>query len=74
MVFYSSCFEPAIVDRAQKREPAPPAVSPYGDYDTTLKTLTDQLSQGEYFLGDRFTALSQQLYFGANCTQIREWG
>lgn len=57
MVFYGSCFEPAIVDRAQKREPAPPAMSPYGDYDTMLNTLTDQLSKGEYFLGDRFTAL-----------------
>jgi glutathione S-transferase len=57
MVFYGSCFEPAIVDRAQKREPAPPAISPYGDYDTMLNVLTDQLSKGEYFLGDRFTAL-----------------
>lgn len=57
MVFYGSCFEPAIVDRAQKREPAPPAISPYGDYETMLNVLTDQLSKGEYFLGDRFTAL-----------------
>ncbi len=57
MVFYGSCFEPAIVDRAQKREPAPLAMSPYGDYDTMLKTVTDQLSQGDYFLGDTFTAV-----------------
>ncbi len=57
MVFYGSCFEPAIIDRAQKREPAPPAMSPYGDYDTMLNTLTEQLSKGEYFLGDQFTAL-----------------
>jgi glutathione S-transferase len=56
MVFYGSCFEPAMVDRAQKREPAPPAMSPYGDYDTMLKTLTDQLASGPYLLGDKFTA------------------
>lgn len=57
MVFYGSSFEPAIVDRAQKREPAPPSMSPYGDYDTTLNTLTNQLAKGEYFLGEKFTAL-----------------
>ena len=57
MAFYGSCFEPAIVDRSQKREPAPAAMSPYGDYDTMLKTLTDQLAKGPYLLGDRFTAV-----------------
>ena len=45
MVFYGSCFEPAVVDKSMKREPAPPAMSPYGDYDTMLKTLTDQLEE-----------------------------
>ena len=57
MAFYGSCFEPAIVDRSQKREPAPQATSPYGDFDTTFKTLTDQLAKGPYLLGDRFTAV-----------------
>jgi glutathione S-transferase len=57
MAFYGSCFEPAIVDRSQQREPAPLATSPYGDFDTMLATLTDQLSKGKYLLGDRFTAL-----------------
>ena len=56
MAFYGSCFEPAVVDRAQKREPAPQAMSPYGDYDTMLKTLTNQLTKGPWLLGDRFTA------------------
>ena len=28
---------------------------PYGDYDTMLSTLTDQLAKGPYLLGDRFT-------------------
>jgi glutathione S-transferase len=56
MVYYGSCFEPALVDRAMKREPAAPSTSPYGDYDTMLKTLTDQLAKGPYLLGERFSA------------------
>jgi glutathione S-transferase len=56
LVFYGSCFEPALVDRALKRDPAPPAMSPYGDFDTTLKTVVDQLEKGTYLLGDKFTA------------------
>ena len=56
LVYYGSCFEPALIDRAMKREPAAPSTSPYGDYDTMLKTLTDQLAKGPYLLGDRFSA------------------
>jgi glutathione S-transferase len=56
IVYYGSSFEPALVDRAQKREPAPPSMSPYGDYDTMLKTLTDNLALGPYMLGERFSA------------------
>jgi glutathione S-transferase len=55
--FYGSCFEPAVTDRSQKRDPAPASMSPYGDYDTMLKTLTDQLARGDYMLGERFYAL-----------------
>ncbi|HEX4235204.1 MAG TPA: glutathione S-transferase family protein [Caldimonas sp.] len=56
LFFYGSAFEPALVDRSLKREPAPPSTCPYGDYDTMLKTLTDQLAQGPFLLGERFTA------------------
>jgi glutathione S-transferase len=56
MVFYGSCFEPALIDHALKREQAPRGMSPYGDYETTLKTLTGQLASGPWMLGDRFTA------------------
>ena len=56
MVYYGSCFEPALIDRALKREPARPSTSPIGDFDTMLKTLTDQLATGPWLLGDRFTA------------------
>jgi glutathione S-transferase len=55
-VFYGSCFEPAVVDKAMKREPAPPSTSPYGTYDTMMGTLTDQLAKGPYILGEKFSA------------------
>src|SRR5438477_6632193 len=56
MVFYAACFEPAVIDRATQREPAPMAMSPYGDYETMLHALTTQLAVGPYLLGQRFTA------------------
>ncbi|HEX3501416.1 MAG TPA: glutathione S-transferase family protein [Stellaceae bacterium] len=56
LIYYAAAFEPAVVDRAMKREPAPAAMSPYGDYDTMLKTLTAQLAKGPYILGERFSA------------------
>src|SRR3954451_11968967 len=46
MVYYAACFEPAVVDRAMKRDPAPQAMSPYGDYDAMLRTLVSQLRKG----------------------------
>jgi glutathione S-transferase len=56
MVFYGSSFEPAIVDRALDRAPAPPSMCPYGDYDTMLSTVVVQLTAGPWLLGARFTA------------------
>lgn len=56
MAYYAACFEPAVVDRAQKREQAPLAMSPYGDFDTMLKTLTDQLEKGSFMLGEVYSA------------------
>ena len=56
MVYYGSCFEPAATDLALKREPAPPMMCPYGDYDTMLATVTGQLRAGDYMLGERFSA------------------
>ena len=56
MFFYGSSFEPALIDQSMKREPAPPSTSPYGDYDTMMKTLGGQLGDGPYLLGERFTA------------------
>src|SRR5215470_7830943 len=56
LVFYGSCFEPAVVDRALKREPGPTAMMPYGDFDTMLAALVEQLSEGPYILGERLSA------------------
>ena len=56
LFYYGSSFEPALIDKSMKREPAPASTSPYGDYDTMLKTLTDQLAAGPWLLGERFTA------------------
>jgi glutathione S-transferase len=56
LVYYGSCFEPALIDRSMKRDPAAPSTCPYGDFDTMLRTLTDQLEQGPYLLGDTFSA------------------
>jgi glutathione S-transferase len=54
-VFYTACFEPALVDKAMKREPGSLAMSPYGDFDGTLKTLVAQLSKGPWITGEKFT-------------------
>ena len=71
LVFYAACLEPAVVDRAQKREPAPVMMSPYGDYDTTFATLIHQLSQGPYLLGERFSAAD--ILWGAAMRWMSMW-
>lgn len=57
LAYYGSSFEPAVIDRALKREPAPQAMCPYGDFDTMLNTFVAQLGKGEYFLGSNFSAV-----------------
>lgn len=56
IAFYGSCMEPAVMDVALKRDPPPASSAGYGDFDSTLKTLTDQLEKGPYILGERFTS------------------
>ncbi|OMG71359.1 glutathione S-transferase family protein [Burkholderia ubonensis] len=56
MVFYGSCFEPAVVDRSMNRPPATYSTSPYGDFDTVINAVCAQLAKGPYLLGERFTA------------------
>jgi glutathione S-transferase len=56
IAYYGSSFEPALIDRFMKREPAPATQSPYADYDAMLGALQAQLSKGPYLLGGRMTA------------------
>lgn len=56
LVFYGSCFEPAVVDRSLQRDPAPKQRSPYGSYDDVLAIVVAQLTKGPYLLGERFSA------------------
>src|SRR5689334_4464100 len=48
MVFYGSCFEPAVLDRSANREPIPATRSAYGDFDTVVDLVTKQLAQGPW--------------------------
>jgi glutathione S-transferase len=64
MVFYGSCFEPAIIDRSMKREPAPSSTSPYGSWDSVMDTLAAQLEAGPWLLGAKYTA-ADTLWGGA---------
>jgi glutathione S-transferase len=57
MAFYGSCFEPAFVDKAMKREPGAASMTPYGSLDDVWGALTGQLAKGDYMLGDNFTAV-----------------
>ncbi|APR82444.1 Glutathione S-transferase [Minicystis rosea] len=56
LFLYGSCFEPALVDRSMKRDPAPQGTSPYGDWDTLFDTVLAAIRKGPYLLGDRLTA------------------
>jgi glutathione S-transferase len=56
MAFYAACFEPAVVDRAMKRDPGPLAMSPYGTFETVMATVNAQLEAAPFILGEDFTA------------------
>lgn len=56
-VHMASCFEPAVVDRALKREEPPHSMSPYGAYDTVMENMRAQLAKGPFVLGERMTAV-----------------
>jgi len=56
-VHMASCFEPALVDRALKREEPPQTMSPYGSFDTVMENMRAQLAKGPYVLGQDMTAV-----------------
>jgi glutathione S-transferase len=54
-VFYAASFEPALIDKAMKREPGSVAMSPYGNFDATVNAVVAQLGEGPWLLGEKFT-------------------
>ncbi len=72
MFFQGNAFEPAIIDRALKRDPGPPSTLPYGDFDTAVGTVAQALGTGPWFLGERFSALD--VYFGSAIRWTTEFG
>lgn len=56
IVFYSSCFEPALIDKSMGREPPPASRSAYGDYEGVIAAIQSNLTEGKFMAGDRFTA------------------
>jgi len=56
MTLYGAAYEPAVVDRAMQRDAGKRTMSPYGDFDSLFKVITDQLAKGPYILGPKFTA------------------
>lgn len=56
IVFYGAAVEPALVDRALRREGGPASMLPYGTVDDAIAALSGALARGPYLLGDRFSA------------------
>jgi glutathione S-transferase len=56
-LFYGpSCVEPAMIDKALGRPPAPRATAGWADYDTVIEVLRGAVGNSEYLLGEQFTA------------------
>jgi glutathione S-transferase len=55
LFFYGSCFEPAMMDLALKRE-TPPQTGGWGKPADVLDTLSAALKPGPWLLGERFSA------------------
>jgi len=57
LVYYAACFEPAMMDKALKREAPQKMSSPYGSFDLVMETVRGQIGKGRYFLGERMTTV-----------------
>src|SRR5262245_47252849 len=56
-LFYGpSCVEPAMTDKAMKREPIARSTAGWGDYDTVVEVLRTAVAKGPWLLGEQFTA------------------
>jgi len=77
MVFYGSCFEPALTDFSHKREAVPPMQCGYGDYDSVMQVMAGQLKRGPWLLGERFSAADVlwggALNYGLTFKLVPDW-
>jgi glutathione S-transferase len=68
LFFGAGCVEPAIMDRMLSRPSGRSASLGYGSYEDTLNALEQAVGNGEYILGDRFSAadvyVSSQIGWG----------
>ena len=71
MIFYAASFEPAMLDHALKREPAPRSQAGFGDYESVMSTLTSHLGKSEYMAGGRFTAAD--ILWGTALGWMTQW-
>lgn len=56
-LFYGpSCLEPAMIDKALNRPPAPRTTAGWADYDTVMEVLRSAVTGREYLLGEQFSA------------------
>ncbi|MGZ5851484.1 MAG: glutathione S-transferase family protein [Hyphomicrobium sp.] len=56
-LFYGpSCLEPAMIDKALNRPPAPRTTAGWADCDTVIEVLRSAVGAREYLLGEQFTA------------------
>lgn len=56
-LFYGpSCVEPAMIDKALNRQPAPRNTAGWADYDTVIEVLRQSVDRTPYLLGEQFTA------------------
>ncbi len=56
LFFSPSCIEPAMAAKAFQYPPAPSSALGYGDFDTVMNVAAGAVAQGDYLLGDRFSA------------------
>lgn len=72
LALYGSSFEPAMIDKAQKRDGGSSAMSPYGSVEAVEALVRTQLSKGPWWLGQRFTAAD--VLWGSSLSWITQFG
>jgi glutathione S-transferase len=72
LAFYGSSFEPAMVDKALKRDSGSAGMSPYGTIEGVEAIVRAQLAQGPWWLGEQFTAAD--VLWGAALSWITQFG